>query len=1327
MRNTMKTILINCLALAVLAPLALANNPVPFIVSTTPASAQPGAAAFTLTVYGANFVNGSIVRWVQNQTTTALDTTYVSAHELTATVPASLLAAPGTGALTVGGVSFLSNVVYFPVGPPSSPTYTPHGQTVGNGPVSVAVADFNGDGIPDLVVVNSQDNTVSVLLGKGDGTFPTNDAISIGNQPVFVVTGDFNNDGIPDIAVANQGSDTVDILFGNGDGTFTNAESLDVGSQQIYLATGDFNCDGYLDLVVVTPATVYILINSGDGTFPGSNNLSAPGLSFLSVAVADFNNDGILDLALGTVGGAIPVLLGDGTGHFSFSGAPSDSGQPQYLAAGGFNGDGNANLFVTNSAGTALFILQGNGDATFSDSFFGLGATSMGVAMGDLNGDGIPDLAIVTGTNTLSTALGTGNAPNPFATGPSFTLPEGGQFTQVAVADFNGDGILDMAVGNQSGNVVTILVSPVPVAGISPGSLTFAAQTDGTSSASQPVTVANTGQGPLFIAAIAANGDFSQTNNCGTSLAAGATCTVNVTFTPTATGLRAGGLTVTDNSNGVANSFQTVFLTGTGLIPVPIVGPLPSQMLFPNQTVNTTSASQSFYLSNTGNGALTILGIGTTGPFAQTNNCGTSLAAGAYCTINVVFSPSSPGVSNGTVGIVDNNDNVSNSLQIVNLSGNGVTAPSASISSGSLTFATQLMETASASQTITFGNAANAAQLIVTAVAATGDFSETNNCVGNLQGGASCTINVTFTPTAAGTRTGTLTVTDNNNGATGSTQTISLTGWGRPAGENATPFISDISPVSAVPGGAKFILTVRGSGFTAPELDWQIGKTVTKLTASNITDESFTVTIPASLIHTARTGTLTAVNPDSAPASGVSNPVLFPVGSAAASPIFSLTSIKDGAAPTAVATADFNGDGRADMAVINSAGTVSIFLNNGAGGFHLASRLLVGANPAAVAVGDFNGDGKPDLAVVNSGSLPVDIFLGNGDGTFSTAATVAVGEQAAALVIGDFNGDGYLDLAVANMGLGGFNNTAAVSILLGNGDGTFGPLSTLSMGTNAPVALAAGDFNGDGKLDMAVVQESGIVSILLGNGDGTFNAGATPVAASGSAIATGDFNGDGNLDLAVTNYAGGAVTILLGAGDGTFTAGASPATGREPLWVTAGDFNGDGKLDLAVANYEDGTVSILQGNGDGTFTTAATPGAGKSPMALAVADFNGDGKLDVAATSAQSMSILIQPAFSVSSAELRFTTAFGTTSAPQTVTVTNTGTAAVSFTSVTVGGAKAADFGWANDCGGSLLPAATCAIQATYTPDRKNETVSATLTLTDSEGKQVIALSGTDQ
>jgi hypothetical protein len=585
-------------------------------------------------------------------------------------------------------------------------------------------------------------------------------------------------------------------------------------------------------------------------------------------------------------------------------------------------------------------------------------------------------------------------------------------------------------------------------------------------------------------------------------------------------------------------------------------------------------------------------------------------------------------------------------------------------------------------------------------------------------GGSSCTINVTFTPSAEGQRTGTLTVTDNNNGVTGSTQTVSLTGSGRPAGENATPFISDISPVSAAPGGASFALTVRGGGFTAPALHWQVGKTVTKLTARSITNESFTVTIPASLIGTAHTATLTAVNPDSAPATGVSNTVLFPAAASTPAAIFSQTTVAATSGSLAILAADFNNDGKPDLAVTYQSGAIQIWLGNGKGQFKLASTATAGENPTVLAVGDFNGDGKPDLAVAGAGVGTVTILLGNGDGTFNVGVTIPVGNGPGALVVGDFNGDGYLDLAVGNFG------DRTLSILLGNGDGTFALLDTLPM-LSVPNALAVADFNGDGKLDLAVALANyDMVQILLGNGDGTFTAGTAPsVGADPLSIAVGDFNGDGFVDLAVANVQSNSVSILLGAGDGTFTAGPSPDAGESPFAVAAADFNGDGKMNLAAAGYG-GTVTILQGNGDGTFTTAGAPAASKPGSGLAVADFNGDGKMDLATAGENSVAILIQPAFSVSSADLSFTGAFGRTSPPQTVTVTNTGTAALTFTSIKLSGAKAADFAQTGTCTGSLLPAASCGIQVTYTPDKKSERVSATMTLTDSDGKQEIPLAG---
>ena len=178
---------------------------------------------------------------------------------------------------------------------------------------------------------------------------------------------------------------------------------------------------------------------------------------------------------------------------------------------------------------------------------------------------------------------------------------------------------------------------------------------------------------------------------------------------------------------------------------------------------------------------------------------------------------------------------------------------------------------------------------------------------------------------------------------------------------------------------------------------------------------------------------------------------------------------------------------------------------------------------------------------------------------------------------------------------------------------------------------AAGDFNGDGKLDLVII--GGNVSIessgiLLGNGDGTFTQGSS--LNTRGFVTVGDFNGDGKLDLAVCNIATNSVTILLGDGDGSFvTASASPiAVGIQPQAIVAGDFNNDGKLDLAVANYGDGTVTLLLGNGDGTFTPASgSPYAVvHGPFAIAAADFNGDGKLDLAIANLTdgTVSILLQ-------------------------------------------------------------------------------------------------------
>ena len=227
----------------------------------------------------------------------------------------------------------------------------------------------------------------------------------------------------------------------------------------------------------------------------------------------------------------------------------------------------------------------------------------------------------------------------------------------------------------------------------------------------------------------------------------------------------------------------------------------------------------------------------------------------------------------------------------------------------------------------------------------------------------------------------------------------------------------------------------------------------------------------------------------------------------------------------AIAAADFNGDGKMDIAAGDNTG-VSILLGNGDGTFQPPVSYALGSYAAFVIVGDFNGDGKPDLAAANMEANQISVLLGKGDGTFQIAVTYAVGYSPAAIAVADFNGDGKLDLAVNSIGLGGPSST--ISILLGNGDGTFQPARNNVLGAQS-FFVVAGDFNGDGKQDLAWPNYgSNAVSIQLGNGDGTFKPPVNYSAGTGpETLAIGDFNGDGKPDIVWRNYSTGQNAVWL--------------------------------------------------------------------------------------------------------------------------------------------------------------------------------------------------------
>ena len=806
-----------CLAclLAFAAPSVNAHptwNPVPYVSIISPQRATPGGQSFTLTLHGANFTPSSVVYW----NSTVLATTYVSRGQLTAAVPANFIAAINTASIAVvnppprGGKS---NISYFQVansgGSFNPSTFSLAGGTIAGNQAYFyyhVQADLNGDGNLDLIGIDYF-GYLWVFLGNGDGTFQAPVSYLDLYGAYAGALGDLNGDGNLDIVIAESSQDNgLTVHLGNGDGSFQPAlPSFAPGQTANQIVLADMNGDGFLDIVIPGANNIVLYLGNGDGTFQSPTIVGPLDSNAFSLAVGDFNGDGILDVVAGNaLTTNVAVFIGAGNGTFAPAQTFVGLGQSWIAATGDFNEDGVLDFVGGASSNTPSTLILNNPETGFeAASPLYLGNSLQGIAVADLNGDGHSDIIISPPGQGISISYGAGDGTfsEPVNFNPSAFYGE-----SITIGNFVTAGGLGIAAVNYTTGGLDYFL---PTVTISPSPLDFASVAINSTTPAQALTITNNTPTSINLTSTSLTGpnnsEFAiSATTCGETLAAAASCTASVTFSPAAGGPATAAFNVSDSAAG---GTQTAPLTGTG-VTASAVNLAPANIAFQSVVLNVTSASHTVVLKNTGSAVLNIASIALAGAnpadFATNNTCSATLAINATCSITATFTPSVSGPRAATITLTDD---ALDSPQSVALSGTGVT-DTVSLSANSLSFNSQPIGSPTSSQSVMLTNVGSVA-LSIASVAITGpnsaDFSQTNTCGASVAVQATCSISVIFTPSAAGSRTASVTITD---GGPLSPNVIALSG----TGQDFTFAVSAAQIVTAGNSGA-FDLTVTPQDF----------------------------------------------------------------------------------------------------------------------------------------------------------------------------------------------------------------------------------------------------------------------------------------------------------------------------------------------------------------------------------------------------------------------------------------------------------------------------------------------------------------------------------